>query len=73
MLSLSASCKLFVRDLAASATQLIQSPKELALEGIIAKKKESLYESGKRTGARVKYKTNKSQEFVIGSYRRASV
>jgi hypothetical protein len=40
--------------------------KEFGFEGIVAKRKDSFYESGKRTGAWVKYRVNKSQEFVIG-------
>jgi ATP-dependent DNA ligase len=40
----------------------------LQLEGIIAKRKDSYYEPGKRNGAWVKYKINQSQEFVIGGY-----
>ena len=30
--------------------------------------KDSVYESGKRTGAWVKYRVNRGQEFVIGGY-----
>ena len=37
-------------------------------EGIVAKRKDSLYESGKRTGAWVNDKVNRGQEFVIGGY-----
>ena len=47
---------------------LIRAAKELELEGIIAKRKGSLYESRRRSGAWVKYKINRSQEFVIGGY-----
>jgi bifunctional non-homologous end joining protein LigD len=32
------------------------------------KKRNSVYESGRRSGAWVKYKITKSQEFVIGGY-----
>jgi ATP-dependent DNA ligase len=32
------------------------------------KRKDSLYESGKRTRTWVKYKVNRGQEFVIGGY-----
>jgi len=46
----------------------IRAAKELQLEGVIAKRKGSLYEPGRRTGAWVKYKINRSQEFVIGGY-----
>jgi bifunctional non-homologous end joining protein LigD len=38
------------------------------MEGIIAKRKGSIYEPGKRSGAWLKYKIKKSQEFVIGGY-----
>jgi bifunctional non-homologous end joining protein LigD len=47
---------------------LIRVAKEFAFEGIIAKRKDSAYESGKRTGAWCKYKVNQCQEFVIGGY-----
>jgi DNA ligase D-like protein (predicted ligase) len=47
---------------------LVAAAKELGFEGVIAKRKDSLYESGKRTGAWVKYKVNRGQEFVIGGY-----
>jgi DNA ligase D-like protein (predicted ligase) len=47
---------------------LIAAAKDLGFEGIVAKRKDSLYESGKRTGAWVKYKVNQGQEFVIGGY-----
>ena len=42
--------------------------KEFGFEGIVAKRKDSVYESGKRTGAWVNYKVNRGQEFVIGGY-----
>ena len=48
--------------------ELTRVVREFALEGIIAKRKDSLYESGKRSGAWVKYRVNKGQEFVIGGY-----
>src|SRR5438093_13674756 len=54
----------------ASPADLVQVVKEFGFEGIIAKRKDSFYESGKRTGAWVKYKVNQSQEFVIGGYTR---
>jgi len=47
---------------------LIRVVKEFGLEGVIAKRKDSFYESGKRSGAWVKYKVNKGQEFVIGGF-----
>jgi bifunctional non-homologous end joining protein LigD len=47
---------------------LIRAAKKLELEGVIAKRKGSAYEPGRRSGAWVKYKINRSQEFVIGGY-----
>ncbi len=52
----------------AGPTDLMRVVKEFGFEGIVAKRRDSLYESGKRTGVWVKYKVNKSQEFVIGGY-----
>ena len=50
----------------ASPAELISVVKEFGFEGLVAKRKDSFYESGKRSGAWVKYKVNKGQEFVIG-------
>jgi bifunctional non-homologous end joining protein LigD len=47
---------------------LIQSVRHQKLEGLIAKRRDSLYESGKRTGAWLKMRINQAQEFVIGGY-----
>ena len=52
----------------AKPSNLSRAAKELQLEGYIAKRKGSLYEPGRRSGAWVKYKINQSQEFVIGGY-----
>lgn len=43
--------------------------RKLGIEGVVAKRKTSLYESGKRTGAWVKFKLDIEQEFVVGGYR----
>jgi DNA ligase D-like protein (predicted ligase) len=48
--------------------ELIRVVKEFGFEGVIAKRKNSCYESGKRSGAWLKYKVNNSHEFVIGGY-----
>jgi ATP-dependent DNA ligase len=48
--------------------EIIALDKNGRIEGVIAKRKDSLYESGKRTGAWVKYKIHQGQEFVIGGY-----
>ena len=42
--------------------------KEVGFEGIVAKRKDSLYELGKRSGAWLKYRIHQGQEFVIGGY-----
>jgi bifunctional non-homologous end joining protein LigD len=52
----------------AKPADLIRAAKELELEGIIAKRKESCPEPGRRSSAWAKYKTNCSREFVIGGY-----
>jgi ATP-dependent DNA ligase len=38
------------------------------LEGLVAKRRESRYEAGKRSGAWAKMRVNQGQEFVIGGY-----
>jgi bifunctional non-homologous end joining protein LigD len=48
--------------------ELIPLVKEFGFEGVIAKRRDSCYESGKRSGAWLKYKVNKAQAFVIGGY-----
>jgi bifunctional non-homologous end joining protein LigD len=47
---------------------LIQSVKAQGLEGLVAKRRDSAYESGERSGAWQKMRINKGQEFVIGGY-----
>ena len=51
-----------------SATDMLRAVREHGLEGIIGKRKDSLYEPGKRSGARIKYRVNRGQELVIGGY-----
>jgi ATP-dependent DNA ligase len=52
----------------AEPSELVRVAREFGFEGIVAKRKDSVYESGKRSGAWVKYKVNRGQEFVIGGY-----
>jgi bifunctional non-homologous end joining protein LigD len=52
----------------ATPEELVRVAKEFSFEGILAKRKDSRYESGKRSGAWLKYKVNKAHEFVIGGY-----
>jgi bifunctional non-homologous end joining protein LigD len=51
-----------------SRQEIVAAAKELSLEGIIAKRKDSVYQPGKRSRAWLKYKINKVQPFVIGGY-----
>jgi bifunctional non-homologous end joining protein LigD len=55
-------------SLSAGTKELIRVAKEFGFEGIVAKRKDSVYESGKRTGAWLKYRVNRGQEFVVGYY-----
>jgi bifunctional non-homologous end joining protein LigD len=54
--------------LAAAPAQLIEAVRSQGLEGLIAKQKNSRYESGERSGNWIKYRVNKGQELVIGGY-----
>jgi bifunctional non-homologous end joining protein LigD len=42
--------------------------KARGLEGMIAKRKDSVYEAGRRSGAWIKFKWTNEQEFVIGGF-----
>jgi bifunctional non-homologous end joining protein LigD len=55
-------------ELRGSKDELVRVAKEFGLEGLVAKRKTSVYESGRRSGAWVKFKITKAQEFVIGGY-----
>lgn len=55
--------------LEAAAQHLIAAVKSQGLEGIIAKRSGSRYESEERSGVWVKFRVNKGQELVIGGYR----
>jgi bifunctional non-homologous end joining protein LigD len=47
---------------------LIHSVKVQGLEGLVAKRRESRYEPGQRSGAWLKMRVNRGQEFAIGGY-----
>ena len=51
---------------------LIQSVKAHGFEGLVAKRRTSVYESGLRSGAWMKMRVNRGQEFVIGGYTRGT-
>ena len=56
------------RNLHAEPSQLIEAATQQRLEGLIAKRRSSKYESGQRSGAWVKFKLARGQELVIGGY-----
>ena len=58
----------FSETLRASAAELIRAVREQGLEGVIAKRRGSCYESGRRSGAWVKMRVNQGQELIIGGY-----
>jgi bifunctional non-homologous end joining protein LigD len=51
-----------------SKEDLLRVAQEFGLEGLVAKRLNSVYESGRRSGAWVKVKLTRAQEFVIGGY-----
>jgi bifunctional non-homologous end joining protein LigD len=51
---------------------LIQSVKAHGFEGLVAKRRTSAYEPGLRSGAWMKMRVNRGQEFVIGGYTRGT-
>jgi bifunctional non-homologous end joining protein LigD len=48
--------------------ELLKVARQFQLEGLIAKRPDSVHESGRRSGAWVKVKLTQQQEFVIGGY-----
>ncbi len=48
--------------------QVLGAVRKLNLEGVVGKRLGSLYEAGKRSGAWIKLRTDRAQEFVIGGY-----
>lgn len=55
-------------ELEASLPVLVQSVKAQGLEGLVAKRRDSRYEPGQRTGAWRKMRVNQGQDFVIAGY-----
>jgi ATP-dependent DNA ligase len=48
--------------------EMLQFAKSHGLEGVIAKRSDSVYQPGQRTGLWSKYRINFGQEFVVGGY-----
>lgn len=60
---------LFSEDLTGSAAEVVAAIRGLGLEGVVAKRRGSRYQSGERSGDWVKLKLDRQQEFVVGGYR----
>jgi bifunctional non-homologous end joining protein LigD len=58
----------FSASIEADSDRVLGEMKARGLEGVIAKRKGSKYEIGRRSGAWVKFKWTTQQEFVIGGY-----
>jgi bifunctional non-homologous end joining protein LigD len=58
----------YAGPLHAALSDLVASVKAHGLEGLVAKRLGSRYEPGRRSGAWMKMRINRGQEFVIGGY-----
>lgn len=58
----------FSPDLGDDPIRLLEEVRSRGLEGIIGKRRDSVYQPGKRSGAWIKLKCVHEQEFVIGGY-----
>lgn len=58
----------FSASLEGKVDPLLKKIRRLGLEGLIAKRADSVYESGRRSGAWLKLKVTQQQEFVIGGF-----
>jgi bifunctional non-homologous end joining protein LigD len=50
------------------AAEMLRFVKDHGLEGVVAKRSDSVYQPGQRTGLWSKYRIDLSQEFVVGGY-----
>jgi DNA ligase D-like protein (predicted ligase) len=58
----------YIAEFDADLRDLVASVKAQGFEGLVAKRRQSRYESGLRSGAWLKMRINRGQEFVIGGY-----
>jgi ATP-dependent DNA ligase len=58
----------FSETLHASAAEVVRAVRDQGLEGVIAKRRGSPYQPGRRSGAWVKMQINQGQELIIGGY-----
>ena len=66
---LAGSGVLYSAELPGDRDAIIKAITAARLEGVIAKQRDSVYRAGTRVTSWVKFKLNKSQEFVIGGYK----
>jgi ATP-dependent DNA ligase len=59
----------FSQELQGTPELVIQAVADVGLEGVVAKRRTSRYEAGKRSGAWQKVKLQHRKEFVIGGYK----
>jgi DNA ligase D-like protein (predicted ligase) len=58
-------------ELPGKVADIVSTVRAMQLEGVVAKRKASIYEAGERSGNWQKLKLERQQEFVIGGYRPA--
>lgn len=58
----------FSGNIPADSQRVLKEMQARGLEGVMAKRADSKYESGRRSGAWIKFKWTREQEFVIGGY-----
>jgi DNA ligase D-like protein (predicted ligase) len=56
-------------ELPGTASEIVQALRAAGIEGVLAKRKDSLYQPGQRSSDWLKFKFERSQEFIIGGYR----
>lgn len=56
-------------DLTGDVATIVGTVKTAGLEGVVAKRRDSLYRAGTRVTTWLKFKLNQAQEFVIGGYK----
>jgi DNA ligase D-like protein (predicted ligase) len=59
----------FSEELPGTPDQVVQAVAQVGLEGVVAKRRDSRYEPGKRSGVWQKFKIQRRQEFVIGGFK----
>ena len=56
-------------ELSGTVAEIVKTVRAAGLEGVIAKQRDSLYRAGTRVTSWLKFKIDKTQEFVIGGYK----